>query len=99
MSSVTGDRFRDSHVNRTFDRRYGFALELLLGGDVVAEFAIVGSVCGLGEGDRLRPTLGHRVHRWKWSESLRKDKKISVRGISGICFVQDESSDHPGLFY
>ena len=26
---------------RTFDRRYGFALELLLGGDVVAEFTIV----------------------------------------------------------
>ena len=26
---------------RTFDRRYGLALELFLGGDVVVEFAIV----------------------------------------------------------
>ena len=33
---------------RTFDRRYGFALDLLLGGDVVAEFSISGSVGGLG---------------------------------------------------
>ena len=33
---------------RTFDRRYGFALDLLLGEDVVAEFSIGGSVGGLG---------------------------------------------------
>ena len=37
---------------RTFDRRYGSALELFLGGDVVVEFTIVAPVCGLGEGDR-----------------------------------------------
>ena len=36
-----GDSRSGRLCQRTFDRRYGFALELFLGGDVVAEFAIV----------------------------------------------------------